>query len=311
MVKFYSKAGFILSLVVVSIVFYQYLSPIVIKHGLRRDFTEDQISRQFEDVLKEKYETLILGNSRVYRGINPEKLKCTNSYNFAHDNDSFNQIYFRLKYVLRHNSNIRNCIIGIDFSILGIFSDTRNYVYKRYLDKDYLKDYQGNFNLKEEITTWYNTKIKVTFSPFIAATKNIVLNHEPVVEHEITPFGQSRDYHIDIKSFQKNKADFIILGHLENYLLKILEECKDNNIRVVFVFMPNSNRENEARSSDKIDQHIEYISRFTDNKETFFLNFMDSLSSNNHYSDFVHLKAGVSDQFTEQFLQKHLCPIID
>ncbi|WP_461488949.1 hypothetical protein, partial [Pontibacter sp. HJ8] len=61
--------------------------------------TKAQIEQSFENALRKDYDMLILGNSRIYRGINPEKFS-TNAYNFAHDDDSYNQMYYKLKYVL-------------------------------------------------------------------------------------------------------------------------------------------------------------------------------------------------------------------
>ena len=68
--------------------------------------TKQQISTSFRNALKQDYDILILGNSRTYRGINPDLLamKC---YNFSHDNDSYNQSYYKLLYLIKHHKKIK------------------------------------------------------------------------------------------------------------------------------------------------------------------------------------------------------------
>ena len=58
--------------------------------------TAEQINMSFENAVSEEYNCYFLGNSRIYRDINPDVFTTVKSYNFAHDNDSYNQMYYKL-----------------------------------------------------------------------------------------------------------------------------------------------------------------------------------------------------------------------
>jgi hypothetical protein len=60
--------------------------------------TEQQILMSFENAKKGNYDLMALGNSRMYRGIDPSVFDCS-SYNFSHDNDTYNQMYYKLKWL--------------------------------------------------------------------------------------------------------------------------------------------------------------------------------------------------------------------
>ena len=59
---------------------------------------ENQINYQFSHITEFNYDLIFLGNSRIYRGINPSKISI-NSYNFAFDNDTFVECLYKLKYL--------------------------------------------------------------------------------------------------------------------------------------------------------------------------------------------------------------------
>ena len=62
--------------------------------------TAEQIKMSFENSIADNYNCYFLGNSRIYRNINPEMMTTVKAYNFGHDNDSYNQMYYKLLYLL-------------------------------------------------------------------------------------------------------------------------------------------------------------------------------------------------------------------
>ena len=62
--------------------------------------TEEQITQSFSNALEKDYDLLVLGNSRLYRGVNPDKFQLA-TFNFSHDDDTYIKIYFKLKYLLK------------------------------------------------------------------------------------------------------------------------------------------------------------------------------------------------------------------
>ena len=106
--------------------------------------THDQIAKSFNDVQREKYDLIILGNSSSYRGINPDLIDMS-AYNFSHDNDSYNQMYHKLLFLDRQNIHPKFLILSINYSSFSYISDSRNYIYNSFFEDSYKKDFpEGN-----------------------------------------------------------------------------------------------------------------------------------------------------------------------
>ena len=108
--------------------------------------TKQQIDKQFADLTSQRdsIECIYLGSSKFYHGINPNMVTPC-GYNFAHDNDSYNQIYYKLLYVYERCPKLRRVVVCFDYVSFCVFSETRNYVYHRYFPDDYSSDYTNNF----------------------------------------------------------------------------------------------------------------------------------------------------------------------
>ena len=59
---------------------------------VRGPSTKELVDFNFNHALENNYNLLILGNSRIYRGINPDKLSLS-AYNFAFDAEYSNQYW--------------------------------------------------------------------------------------------------------------------------------------------------------------------------------------------------------------------------
>lgn len=101
---------------------------------------EDLMRRSFGGAASRSYDDLVLGNSRIFRGVNPDKLGVA-AYNFAYDNDSFNQSYFKLKYLEARGVRFNTLVLGVDYFEFAFVSGSRNATYGAYLGAEYLKDY--------------------------------------------------------------------------------------------------------------------------------------------------------------------------
>ena len=88
----YKLAIYITPLFIVVMLFlvdYRKMAPVL--NGISMN---DQLEQSFENVLKKPYRTIILGNSRTYRGINPDLID-SSTYNFSFDNETFLEQYFK------------------------------------------------------------------------------------------------------------------------------------------------------------------------------------------------------------------------
>ena len=90
-----------------------------IAYGLN---TRKQILISFSNADSRQYNKMFLGNSRVYRGINPDKID-DHTYNFAHDNDTYNQCYYKLQHVLANGKKIDTLFLGADYFQFSIKSE--------------------------------------------------------------------------------------------------------------------------------------------------------------------------------------------
>ncbi len=293
-----TKISIVLLLVILFIEGFRAVSPIVIKKGLNRLLTEEIVDKQFQQSITKKINAIFLGNSRVYRGINPALIKSVTSYNFAHDNDSFVQNYFKLKYVLDNNQNIKYCFVGMDYSTLGVFSDTRNYVYKSKFPPEYMKYYSKKINIKKSINDYYEIFIRLRVSPFLAATKNFVLNKKATVEYEFSKYGQNKDYHVSHSQHEKSTSDFIIYKDNLALLQRMIKLCEDSNTKFVFIHMPNSETETNKRRKNLVDKHFSMIKEFVDNNNVYSIDLRYEFLEDDCYSDFVHLKASCADSLS-------------
>ncbi|MCM1990254.1 DUF1574 domain-containing protein [Oceanirhabdus seepicola] len=252
--------------------------------------TQMQIEQSFKYALKEEYNLIILGNSRMYRGINPDMFN-VNTYNFAHDNDTYNQMYYKLLYLEKNNNLPNSVLIGTDYFQFSFIADTRNYIYKSLLDPEYMKDYSFHFNedMNRRMTELQN---------------NLLLRWNSIFEEE----DENRRY-------LKGNGQFIIPGIpsetdtvtreskmlpiQKEYFEKIIEYCKDKNIKVIVVMPP-------LRKNELINYTDEYLKEFNQyindslGEDGVYLNFTyDARFNINDFTDITHLDKEGADKFSK------------
>ena len=133
--------------------------------------TKEQIMTQFDAVKNQNYELCILGSSRTYRGINPALLSIK-SYNFSHDNDAYNQMYYKLRYLIEERKNPDYLILDIAYTPFTHFSDTRNYIYADYFSDEYMRDYSLSAYWSK-FDEWTNNMSILKLLAVIRGRKNI------------------------------------------------------------------------------------------------------------------------------------------
>ncbi len=263
--------------------------------------TGQQIQQSFKDVLRKKYNCIILGNSRMYRGVNPSIL-IHDTYNFSHDNDSFNQEYYKLVY-LKENNNLPNIIVlGVDYFQFSFLADTRNYIYSRYFSKGYTKDF--NKPLKKEVSDIF----KVYQNQFKGRVESLFKESKKNVPY-LKENGQYIYYGVASKN-DKIKRNSNILKVQLNYFEKILDLCEKENITVFLVIPPTRNVELSSYTNKDIE-NIDKIFKNKQDKKVYYLNYSTNKSFNiNDYQDVTHLNIEGADKFTK-ILSKDINKIIN
>ncbi len=268
--------------------------------------TKNQIEKSFKNALSSKARCWLLGNSRIYR-MNPDVIENRLWYNFAHDNDSYNQMYYKLQYLLENGCKVDTLVIGTDYFQFAVFSDTRNYVYDDLLGKDYIKDY-NRFFLKENLNNFKRALItkQTAFGrnvleickrlagggrnndvPYLRSNGSYYNNEGKAKENDATQRNKERK-HIQIQYFEM-----------------ILSVCRSNDIEAYVLMMPV--RDNELINYD--DSFIIGFNKFinaTLSKYGYSGRFVDlsnhpDFKDYRKYTDITHLNSESANEFTKCF----------
>lgn len=263
--------------------------------------TADQVKMSFENSVKDSYNCYFLGNSRLYRNINPDKFPSVHAYNFAHDNDSYNQMYYKLLYLLEHGERIDYLFAGTDYFQFSYLSDSRNYIYSKYFPAEYLADFEdGNnwFSLQKEYlkTLWGNKQ------NCLSACIKYVLRR-PVPKNLLVqkPNGQFVVYGA-AKGDEKADRDYQVLDVQYVYYKKIIELCQANDIELYVIMPPLRKGEIESHTDEEraaFNKMIRDSLAQTPYAEHYY-NYSESegLSPYTDFTDIVHLTPEASDRYS-------------
>jgi hypothetical protein len=254
--------------------------------------TKAQIEQSFENALIKDYEMLILGNSRIYRGINPDMFS-TSAYNFAHDDDSYNQMYYKLQYVLAHK-NIKYLILGVDYFQFSFMSDSRNYVYSQLLPKEYSNDYPLiNKALLMGLDNYFGIdKFRTTLNALSTTIKG-----------DTTEKAYLKDNGQYIKPGKATKNDKIIrdykmLTQQKRYFELILDECEKKGIEVFMVMPPIRENELKTYPTSVISFYSNYFNKSAGQNVHFLDYSQNSLFEYTDYTDITHLNAASANRLS-------------
>lgn len=266
---------------------------------------ENQIKQQFAAINERKYDTIILGNSRLYRGINPELLD-SDCYNFAFDNDSFLEGYYKLKYLETIGKLPERVILGVDYFEFSFVSAGMQSTYDVFFDKEY-DDILANCSSlsfggeKRNIDTQINKRLNILFISNYYNAISYLYNRYIKKDKRVSYVSELGQYCI----YPQPKAkigDFLtrsseIMNEQKNAYDRIILFCKENNIKIIQLMLPlrdielncytqesKENMDNIFYSND-FAKYLNYAS-----KPGFFISdFMDD----------THLNLNGADKFTK------------
>jgi len=248
-----------------------------------------QITQSFENSKKSSFDMIIFGNSRPYRGINPDKFSIK-TYNFAHDFDSYNQIYHKIKWLEKNNIKYKQMILGVDYFQFGYLSETKNYIYSKYLGHDYFKDYE-NYSFIDDFL------FETNFLIFSRIKNMIYINSSQNKSIYLKNNGQ---YIVPGKATEKDFKPLTInrIEIQEKYFDSIIKYSKKNNIKVFLCTM--HSRENVLKNfkANEISEFNRYLKSHSDST-VYFLNYTNNINfSIDDYMDVIHLNEKGADKFS-------------
>lgn len=255
--------------------------------------TEQQITKSFDDVLKDKHDLIFLGNSRIYRGLNPDFFNIK-AYNFAHDNDSFNQSYYKLLYLKNNNKLPKYIVLGVDYFEFSFLANERNTIYQKYFSENYMNDYSlsNKFNIRHKLKTEQN-QLNVRGMCLIKKILNEKNNSIPTLKDN----GQYIKYS-KASSNDKVTRESNILDIQLNYFNEILNFCHKENIYVFLIMPPTRQKELNNYNKQTIDSFNKLFNSKS-NSKVYYWNFSQEKSfSLNDFQDITHLNIEGADKFS-------------
>lgn len=267
-----------------------YVLPSALEH-IYGPSTKRQITQSFNDIQKKEYDLIVLGNSGPYRGINPDSLKIP-AYNFAHDNDSYNQMYYKLLWMERNKIKFNAVLVSVDYFQFNIFSGTRNYVYNSYFENEYQEDYPS-------FTANLDVFLNRTQILDISRLQFLLKFFEP---KKTERFMKANGQYIKPSKAKVTDDHIYSMERLpvqENYFRLIIDYCTKNDIEVVICMLPK--RKNILRhfEKDKVDEFNNYINTFT-NEKIHYLNYAAQEGwTVDDYTDRIHFNENAANKFSK------------
>lgn len=261
--------------------------------------TKQQIERSFRNAAADDYDCYFLGNSRMYRGINPDLFTGVKAYNFSHDNDSYNQMYYKILYLEKENQDIDYLVIGTDYFQFSVYGDSRNYIYDRIFGLDYMKDY--NASVADEIFSdiVYFWKTKRNSAQFIipylkgeAASEqiNYMKDNGQYVMYGTATDEDTVERYAMIRDLQKE------------YFEKIVDYCAEKDIELYVVMPPTRDEELASYTKEQMDSfHLMIEETLGERFEGHYLDCSDlpEFKHYSNYTDITHLNSAAADRFSE------------
>ena len=283
---------------------------------IRREFDtpEDvRFAHSFDRALRRSYACVILGNSRIYWSVNPDKLAVP-AYNFAFDNDSYNQFFYKLAYLDAHEKRYGALLIGVDyFSFSNVWSH-RNYAYAKYLGPDYLRDYKAA-PARFDLTRIFHAVDNEDFNRIM--TERFTRTLPMLVEYAFVSLtGRPRTWS---RGFVRENGQRVFSGHTaagdvvkpgmrqhtrlpiqEKYFEAILAQAKERGLKAVLVMPPTRDIELKSYPPGVLAEFDEWLNEKAKTYGVPYLTYAgrpEFVATD--FADFSHLTPAGADKFSE------------
>jgi hypothetical protein len=110
--RFLRKAAWFAVPLVLFLIAFLYVTDFVIRRELGLP-TDERLRFGFERVRRGSYDIVVLGNSRIYHGVNPDRLGRP-GFNFAFEAETMNHFYYKAEFLRRAGVSYHVLVLGID-----------------------------------------------------------------------------------------------------------------------------------------------------------------------------------------------------
>jgi hypothetical protein len=268
---------------------------------------QERIDRSFSLATSRHYDVLVVGNSRIYRGINPDELGVA-AYNFAQDDDAFNQVFHKLRFLEARGVRFSTIVMGVDYFEFSFLSDRRNAFYGPLLGDAYLRDFAARPG-----GGWWSTLLHPIDEQ---AFNNFMISYftrpASLLVSSLTSRGEAAR---PIRYVLKDNGQFILdagpqradpirrdatrLPIQEQYFIRILEWARDRGIRMVLVMPPLRQLELNGYDSGVIEPFDAWLTQTASRFGAVYLDLSRHPEfSDADFSDITHLTEAAADRFS-------------
>lgn len=269
----------------------------------------EQLDSSFSYVLSKPYHTMVMGNSRTYRGVNPDKID-SSVYNFSFDNETFLEQYFKLKYLEYKHHLPEFLILGVDYFEFSFLSMAMQPTYSKYFGATYdslmssLSKAGGiEYQTAETPSDWVNAKMSAIFgrgasqyirylgdriagkplqAPYLKGNGQYIINPIPMA-HD----GEFMTRPSNIEPYQQLKFE------------QIMDFLRNKGIRVILLMPPCRKIELNCYSNGFKQRLDDYFRKFERKDSVWYLNMSELAGySTDDYMDDTHLKPQAADLFS-------------
>ncbi|HEX8563152.1 MAG TPA: hypothetical protein VF676_09260 [Flavobacterium sp.] len=250
--------------------------------------TTTQITTSFKQSIERPYDLYIFGNSRMYRGIDPDCF-AMKAYNFSHDSDSFNQIYYKLLYLLDHTQDFDYIVLGMDFFQFSFKSEIRNYAYSSVLGDDYMSDFESG-KMESHLRHYFdNMNPKKLLSIRAKVKAPILKKNGHLITFEAATEQDSIERDIRRLKFQMQ------------YFNKVISLCKRERIVVFMTMLPTRKNELASYTAAEMAEFRSYISRVVEDQNVFLLDYTNAAGYTiKDYTDVSHFNEQGARKFSSK-----------
>ncbi len=318
--KAFGAKLFVIALVCTGVVFLFLLYSHRYSEKILGPSTKHQIESSFANAVSKSYDLYLIGNSRFYRGINPEKFTHT-TYNFSYDGDTYLQTFYKLKFLEQKNIPIKHVAVTTDYFSFSLLADNSNGNYFTYFPDTYKAVCSGNLVhlpvfkesrsnaqkntwpffrqmdlMNESFNTWITKNVSHSTVPFI---KGLLSENPNKPVHKLN--GQY------IVKTEASENDFIerssdVHAPLKHYLDSIVELCKKHKANLFLIMMPTRKNELKNYTSDFMAEMMTFYRKMNAPKQhVFFLDYQnDTMFKTSSFADITHLNEAGADLFSEK-----------
>ena len=247
-----------------------------------------QIEQSFRNVQVRDYDLLFLGNSRVYRGLNPNRFAIP-GYNFGCNDDTFNQVYFKLKWLRDRNISFRYLAMGVDLFQFSYMSDYRNEIYAEYFGDAYLADYEPH--------PWVDAGMQVRRIVRSLNPKYLFLpdNGRTFMRENGQLIKPGRASPTDIAKRSARRLPLQV-----DYFERILVDCEQNNVKVFLCMLPIRPEEQNCYRNGEIEEFMQFTRGYT-NENVVLINYtFDDSYVMSDYTDITHFNEAAAERLSIQ-----------